>query len=396
MQIRPRRVAALISCGYIGGICTRFQQLTLVLDNTCISPPVILAPMAGITDLPFRRLVARFGAGLVVSEMVGSRELVQARPAARARARARARMDMTDVKDITDLTDIDAHPDARPDTPRPAAQSDAGQGGTPTGTWVPTSVQIAGRDARWMAEAARIAEAGGAPIIDINMGCPAKKVTSGYSGSALMKTPDHALALIEAVTAAVSVPVTLKLRLGWDDDSRNAARIARRAEAAGVRMIAVHGRTRCQFYAGRADWGAIGEVVRAVSVPVIANGDIVDSASARAALAASGAAGVMVGRGARGRPWVLAEIAADLNGAAPPQRPRGADLADMVAGHFDDMLSFYGRALGARSARKHLGWYLDGSGAPAALRRAILTESDPSRVLSLMADALDRPAEVAA
>jgi tRNA-dihydrouridine synthase B len=301
----------------------------LQLAELSITPPVLLAPLAGITDLPFRRLVAGFGAGLVVSEMVASQEVVQARPLARARA-------------------------------------ELGFGDQAT------SVQLAGREAYWMAEAARYVEAQGARIIDINMGCPAKKVTTGYSGSALMKDPDHALTLIEAVVGAVKVPVTLKTRLGWDDALLNAPDLARRAEAAGIAMITIHGRTRCQFYKGQADWAAIARVKEAVSIPVIANGDIIDSASARAALVASGADGVMIGRGAQGRPWVLAQIAADLFGLPAPKIPQGADLGEMVIAHYEEMLGFYGAELGLKTARKHLGWYLETAGLEAE-RGRILT-----------------------
>mgnify|MGYP000403707441 CR=1 FL=1 len=222
-----------------------------------------------------------------------------------------------------------------------------------------TSVQIAGRDAYWMAEAAQQVEANGAALIDINMGCPAKKVTSasgaGASGSALMKDLDHALSLIEAVVGAVSIPVTLKTRLGWDDEMRNAPELARRAEAAGVQMITIHGRTRCQFYKGAADWHAIAEVKQAVSVPVVANGDIVDTDSARTALDQSGADGVMVGRGAQGKPWLLAQIAADLFGGDAPEAPTGNELIDLVSEHYDAILKIYGAQLGSRVARTHLG-----------------------------------------
>mgnify|MGYP001556309872 CR=1 FL=1 len=319
--------------------------MAVYLADTSIDPPVLLAPMAGITDRPFRDLVARFGAGLVVSEMVASQEMVEAK----ASVRARAELGFGQAR---------------------------------------TAVQLAGREAHWMAEAARIAEAQGARIIDINMGCPAKKVTTGLSGSALMRDLDHATGLIEAVVGAVSVPVTLKTRLGWDDDLRNAAALACRAEAAGVQMITIHGRTRCQFYKGAADWAAIAEVVEAVGIPVIANGDITGPDTARRALAASGAAGVMVGRGIQGRPWALAEIAAALHGGAEPDIPAGDDLVDLVAGHYQAMLSFYGTALGLRVARKHLGWYMDGAGTPAALRRAILTAPRPETVIALIPDAL--------
>jgi len=318
--------------------------MTIAVGAKKLDPPVFLAPMAGITDLPFRRLVARFGVGLVVSEMVASQEMVQAKPGVRERA-------------------------------------ELGFGEQAT------SVQLAGRDAHWMAEAARMVEANGAKIIDINMGCPAKKVTGGLSGSALMKTPDHALSLIEAVVEAVDVPVTLKMRLGWDDDSLNASDIARRAEAAGVQMITVHGRTRCQFYKGRADWAAIRPVVESVSVPVVANGDIVDAETAEAALAQSGAAGVMVGRGIQGRPWRIAEIAHAFGYCDAPKIPEGAEFVDMVREHYDETLAFYGDFLGARVIRKHLGWYMDRIGTPAHLRKAVLTSS-PDVVRQLLPKAL--------
>lgn len=317
-----------------------------------ISPPVLLAPLAGITDLPFRRLVAGFGAGLVVSEMVASQEVVQARPLARARA-------------------------------------ELGFGDQAT------SVQLAGRDPYWMAEAARYVEAQGARVIDINMGCPAKKVTGGLSGSALMKTPDHALRLIEAVVGAVSVPVTLKTRLGWDEGLLNAPEIARRAEEAGIAMVTIHGRTRCQFYKGHADWEAIAAVKAAVTIPVVANGDIIDSASARKALAASGADGVMVGRGAQGRPWALAEIAAGLFGQPAPRIPQGRALGDMVVAHYEDMLGFYGAELGLKVARKHLGWYLETAGL-AAYRAPVMTGDSPAAVIRALHSAFAQCGRVAA
>ena len=320
----------------------------LSLADRRLTPPVALAPMAGITDLPFRSLVSRFGAGLVVSEMVASQEMVLAKPGVREK-------------------------------------SELGLGVENT------VVQLAGCDPQWIAEAARMVADRGAQAIDINMGCPAKKVTSaggaGASGSALMRTPDHALRLIEAVVGAVRVPVTLKTRLGWDDDCRNAPEIARRAEAAGVQMITIHGRTRCQFYKGHADWAAIRAVKDTVRMPVLANGDIVDGPSARQALGQSGADGVMIGRGAQGRPWLLAQVAAEIYGTPAPDVPHGAALADLVAGHYEAMLGFYGVDLGGRAARKHLGWYMDHAGTGADLRRRVLT-AGPDMVLRLLPEAM--------
>lgn len=319
--------------------------MAITVGNLTLDPPVFLAPLAGITDLPFRKTVLRFGAGLVVSEMVASQEMVQAKPS----TRARAELGLDNAR---------------------------------------TSVQIAGREAYWMAECAKLVADQGAWIIDINMGCPAKKVTTGYSGSALMKDPDHALSLIAAVVAAVDVPVTLKMRLGWDDDSLNAADIAKRAEDAGVQMLTIHGRTRCQFYKGAADWAAIGAVKDAVNIPLIANGDIVDTHSAKRALEQSGADGVMVGRGARGQPWMLARIAAEQAGQLY-SGPQGGELADVILSHYEDMVHFYGPDLGVRNARKHLTWYLERLEGGMELRNAVIRERDAKLVIRTLTAGLD-------
>ena len=307
-----------------------------------VTSPVLLAPMAGITDLPFRRIARRFGSGLVTSEMVASADMVQARPSARSRA-----------------------------------EIDAGPG---------TAVQLAGRDPYWMGEAARLLRDGGARIIDINMGCPAKKVTGGQSGSALMRDPDLALRLIDAVVAA-GVPTTVKMRLGWCDATPSAPELARRAESAGAAAVTVHGRTRMQFYKGAADWDAVAATVRAVSIPVIVNGDVTNAAAAREALRRSGAAAVMVGRGAQGAPWIPSRIAAELAGAPVTAAPSGAALAEEVLAHHDDALRFYGPELGGRVMRKHLGWYLAAGSAPDDARRAIVTASDPAAVRRLVREA---------
>jgi tRNA-dihydrouridine synthase B len=302
---------------------------------------VVLAPMSGVTDLPFRRLAYRFGAGMVVTEMIASREL------AGETAESRRRL----------MRDGDG----------------------------PHVVQLAGREAFWMAEAARIAEAEGADMIDINMGCPAKKVIGGYSGSALMRDPDHALTLIEATVNAVRVPVTLKMRLGWDETSINAPAIARRAEAAGVRMITIHGRTRCQFYRGRADWPAIAAVRDAITVPLIANGDVETVGDCDAILRQSGADAVMVGRAAQGRPWLVGMLAGS---ATEPSRQLRRDV---ILEHYEAMLSHYGVAVGIRHARKHLGSYLNlyAENAPVHLKTAIMTGTDARAVAAALSQALD-------
>lgn len=307
-----------------------------------IPVPVILAPMTGVSDLPFRRLVKRYGAGLTVSEMIASEAMIRETRQSLQKA----------------LWD-------------PSEQ--------------PVSLQLAGCEPTRMAEAARLGEDSGAAIIDINMGCPVKKVVNGDAGSALMRQLPLATRLIAATVAAVKVPVTLKMRMGWDHASLNAPELARIAEDLGVQLITVHGRTRCQMYKGAADWGFIRRVKEAVRVPVIANGDIGSIADAEAALAQSGADGIMIGRGAYGRPWLIGQVMAWLENGERRADPPLAEQFAAILEQYDAMLSLYGRDVGVTCARKHLGWYTRGFPGSADFRNRVNAETDPTRVRAMLA-----------
>jgi nifR3 family TIM-barrel protein len=301
--------------------------------------------MSGVTDPVFRRLAGAHGAGLVVTEMVASEHLVADRHDARRKARG------SDCK--------------------------------------PFVIQLVGCEARWMSEGAGVAEGLGADIIDINMGCPAREVTGKLSGSALMRDLEHATSLVEAVVGAVQVPVTLKMRLGWDQASMNAPELARRAEAAGVQLITVHARTRCQFFKGQADWSLVRAVKDSVRIPVVINGDILTPAHAQTALAASGADAVMIGRGAYGAPWLLGRVAAVLGGDNDPGAPPLEQQGVVARTHVAALLEQDGPAIGLRNARKHIGWYLAASGRSAetvkAWRRELCTSDSAEAVLSGLA-----------
>lgn len=336
------------------GALAKIQPIQL--GRHVLANPALLAPMSGVTDLPFRRLVHAQDAGLVVSEMVASEHLVNDRHDARRRAEGR------------ELS--------------------------------PFVIQLVGCDARWMGEGARIAQALGADIIDINMGCPAREVTGKLSGSALMRDADHAVRLMEAVVGAVQVPVTLKMRLGWDDANRNAPALAMRAEAAGVQLITVHARTRCQFFNGSPDWGFVRAIKDAVHIPIVINGDIIDPESARRALEASGADAVMVGRGAYGAPWMPARIARFLATSRDPGPPALSEQGAIAVTHVEAMLAHHGSEHGLRCARKHIGWYLQSSGRPRtdvlAWRRRLCTSDNARDVLAGLRNFYDEAQELAA
>ncbi len=337
-----------------GGASGRRAEPLWIGDRR-IDAPVLLAPMSGVTDAPFRRLALKLGAPAVVSEMIASHEAVRQSRVTLARLKAEA--------------------DERP-----------------------RIIQLAGHDPRAIAEATRFCIDLGADVIDLNFGCPAKKVTDKYCGSALMRAPAEAGALMAAAVGAAlphGVPVTAKMRTGWAADQRNAPDFARIAEAEGIAAVTVHGRTRDQKYAGRADWAFIRAVKQAIAIPLTANGDVVDAASLDRCLALSGADAAMIGRGAYGRPWIVGQAARYLTTGRWPAEPSPTEKAELFAEHYEAMLAHYGRERGLRHARKHVGWYLTGLEGAAALRARLMREEDPTIVLARVRRALTtRPSDI--